>query len=124
MKRPFQDSVTELLWTIPALGLTLALSATAAFAQHEGKSADEVAKELSNPAGALASLVNNIEYTRYKGDLPGADEIWLTSSTREISPVTRLDDRSIGDGTPGPLWRRMIGIYRDYTNAVREGRAA
>ena len=32
MKRPFQDSVTELLWTIPALGLTLALSATAALA--------------------------------------------------------------------------------------------
>ena len=43
-------------------------------AQHEGKSADEVAKELSNPAGSLASLVNSLEYTIYEGDLPGADD--------------------------------------------------
>src|SRR5210317_1485954 len=38
------------------------------------KSADEVAKELSNPAGALASLVFSLEYTTYKGDLPDADD--------------------------------------------------
>jgi hypothetical protein len=74
MRRTFCDEVTRGIWTTWAFALALALSATAAFAQHEGKSADEVAKELSNPAGALASLVNNIEYSRYKGDLPGADD--------------------------------------------------
>jgi len=54
----------------------------------------------------------------------GADEIWLTSSTREISPVIRLDDRRISDGVPGPLWKRMIGLYQDYKTAVRNGEAS
>jgi hypothetical protein len=41
---------------------------------HNKASADAVAKELSNPAGSLASLSNNLEYTDYKGDLPNADD--------------------------------------------------
>ncbi|MDH5515149.1 MAG: D-amino acid aminotransferase, partial [Gammaproteobacteria bacterium] len=52
-----------------------------------------------------------------------ADEIWLTSSTREISPVIQLDNTAIGDGKPGPLWNKMIVLYRDYTDAVRRGEA-
>ena len=39
-----------------------------------GKSADQVAKELSNPAGSLASLSNNLVFQTYKGDLPDADD--------------------------------------------------
>jgi D-alanine transaminase len=58
-----------------------------------------------------------------QAELNSADEIWLTSSTREISPVTRLDDHSVGDGTPGPLWQRMIRIYQDYKSAVGAGEA-
>jgi D-alanine transaminase len=46
--------------------------------------------------------------------LAGADEIWLTGSTREILPVTRLDGAVIGNGRPGPLWVRMIAHYQDY----------
>ena len=53
-----------------------------------------------------------------------ADEIWLTSSTREISPVTRLDDTVISGGVPGPLWRRMISLYREYKTAIRKGEAS
>lgn len=56
-------------------------------------------------------------------ELFNADEVWLTSSTREISPVTQLDEKTIGDGKPGPAWDRMIGLYRDYTDAVRRGEA-
>ena len=52
-----------------------------------------------------------------------ADEIWLSSSTREISPVVRLDDTTVGEGTPGPVWKRMITLYQDYKEALREGRA-
>ncbi|MEN8206466.1 MAG: D-amino acid aminotransferase [Pseudomonadota bacterium] len=52
-----------------------------------------------------------------------ADEVWLTSSTREISPVTRLDDTIINSGVPGPLWGRMITLYQDYKKAIRDGKA-
>jgi D-alanine transaminase len=56
-------------------------------------------------------------------ELFAAEEIWLTSSTREISPVTRLDDTVISAGKPGPLWRRMISLYQDYKTALRNGEA-
>ena len=56
-------------------------------------------------------------------DLLNADEVWLTSSTREISPVTRIDDSAVGSGEPGPVWKHMITLYQDYKEAVREGRA-
>jgi D-alanine transaminase len=58
-----------------------------------------------------------------EAELFGADEIWLTSSTREISPVTRLDDTVISAGKPGPLWKRMIALYQDYKTALRSGAA-
>jgi D-alanine transaminase len=57
------------------------------------------------------------------GDLDRAEELWLTSSTREILPVTRLDGKAVGTGTPGPLWQRMTRLYQDYKDAVRSGSA-
>jgi len=61
-------------------------------------------------------------------DIPGealreAEEIWLTSSTKEIVPVTRLDELPIGSGRPGPLWQRLYAIYQDYKRALREAAA-
>jgi D-alanine transaminase len=44
-------------------------------------------------------------------DLDTADEIWLTSSTREVMPVTRLNDKPVADGKPGPLWRQINELY-------------
>jgi D-alanine transaminase len=54
-------------------------------------------------------------------DLASADEIWLTSSTKEILPVTRLDGVAVGDGRPGPLFRRMLDLYQDYKQRLRRG---
>lgn len=44
-------------------------------------------------------------------DLLGADEVFLTSSLRGIAPVSRIDGRAIGDGSPGPLTRRIAAEY-------------
>ena len=43
--------------------------------------------------------------------LAAADEVFVTASTVEVLPVTRLDGRRVGDGRPGPLTRRLQGLY-------------
>lgn len=53
--------------------------------------------------------------------LAHASEIWITSSTREIVPVTQLNSSAVGDGSPGPVWKTMREHYRVYKAAVREG---
>ncbi|MFW5860375.1 MAG: aminotransferase class IV [Planctomycetota bacterium] len=45
-------------------------------------------------------------------DLHRADELWITSSVRELMPVIRVDDTPIGDGRPGPLAQRIRERYR------------
>lgn len=52
-----------------------------------------------------------------------ADEIWITSSTKEIIPVTRLDDLPVGGGRPGPVWQQAIDLYQQYKQAFRQGKA-
>jgi len=56
-------------------------------------------------------------------DLASADELWVTSSTREIMPATRLNGQPVGTGKPGSVWRTMIDHYRRYKDAVRAGEA-
>lgn len=57
-------------------------------------------------------------------DLQRADEIWLTSSTKEVLAVTRLDGETVGDGRPGPVWQRVYRLYQDYKQMLRRlGRA-
>jgi D-alanine transaminase len=57
-------------------------------------------------------------------ELRGADEVWLTSSTKEILAVTTLDGQPVGNGRPGPLYRRMLALYQGYKHAVMRGKAA
>lgn len=48
----------------------------------------------------------------------GADEIWVTSSTKEVLAVTTLDGKPVGDGAPGMLFRRMHALYQDFKRDV------
>jgi branched-chain amino acid aminotransferase len=50
--------------------------------------------------------------TLYPADLDTADEAFITSTTRELSPVVRIDDRVIGSGRPGPITRKLLAGYR------------
>jgi len=45
-------------------------------------------------------------------DLFGADEAFLTSTTREALPIVQVDDRTIGSGKPGPVTRALLEGYR------------
>ena len=45
-------------------------------------------------------------------ELRSADEIWLTSSTREILPVIRLDGVLVGNGNPGGVWHTLMRAYQ------------
>lgn len=42
-----------------------------------------------------------------------ADEAFLTSSVRGVVPITRLDDSPVGDGSVGPVTRRLMSLYAD-----------
>lgn len=47
-----------------------------------------------------------------------ADEIWITSATKEVMPVTRLDGQAVGTGKPGPIYKRIHGLYQDYKRTI------
>jgi branched-chain amino acid aminotransferase len=51
-------------------------------------------------------------------DLFGADEAFLTSTSKEIVPIVRVDERPIGPGEPGPITRRLLDAYRRKALAV------
>lgn len=53
----------------------------------------------------------------FPGDLYRADEVFITSSIRELMPAVQVDDVRIGDGHPGPLYRRLHRAYRARTVA-------
>ncbi len=42
-----------------------------------------------------------------------ADEIWLTSSSKDVAPVVELDDKPVGGGQPGPVWETAQRIFRE-----------
>jgi branched-chain amino acid aminotransferase len=52
------------------------------------------------------------EAVLHDADLFGADEAFLTSSTRELVPIVQVDDRRIGNGAPGPLTRALLERFR------------
>ncbi len=51
-------------------------------------------------------------------DLFGADEAFLTSTSKEIVPIVRVDDRVIGRGAPGAVTLRLLDAYRAKARAV------
>lgn len=48
------------------------------------------------------------------GELKTADEIWISSSSREVQPVTHLDGAPVGDGVPGAMWKRLDALFQTY----------
>lgn len=53
-----------------------------------------------------------------EAELHNAEEIWITSSTKKILPVLKLNKEPVGCGQAGPVWRRMIKHYHDYKDTL------
>ena len=53
-----------------------------------------------------------------EAELRGADEIWLTSSSKEVLAVVSLDARPVGAGRPGPVFARMHALYQEFKHKV------
>lgn len=46
-----------------------------------------------------------------------ADEVFISSSIRELMPVVRIDERTIAGGKPGPVFRRLLSEFRKHVRA-------
>jgi branched-chain amino acid aminotransferase len=57
-------------------------------------------------------------------DLIGADEAFLTSTTRELVPIVRVDDKTIGAGVPGPITQALLQGFRRKAEALTRPIAA
>jgi branched-chain amino acid aminotransferase len=53
-----------------------------------------------------------VESPLREADVLGADEMFITGTTRELTPVVALDDRQIGEGKPGPVTGRLLETFR------------
>jgi len=66
---------------------------------------------------ATSDAVLEVDITR--ADLLSADEIWLTSSGRELAAVSHVDGVPVGHVCPGPVYRRVAGRYAAFKASVR-----
>jgi D-alanine transaminase len=53
-----------------------------------------------------------------EAEVRAADEIWVTSSSKEVLAIISLDGRKVGDGRPGPQFRRMYELYQEFKRKV------
>ena len=53
-----------------------------------------------------------------EAELRAADEVWMTSSTKEILAIATLDGKPVGTGKPGPYAEQMWQWYQDFKNTV------
>lgn len=69
-------------------------------------------------ANAIAHEVRPVT----ESELRSADEIWITSSSREVLAITTLDGKPVGRGEnagkPGPVGARVYALYQDFKAKV------
>ena len=53
-----------------------------------------------------------------EADVRAADELWVSSSSKEVFPIVQLDGRPVGDGRPGPVFQRMYALYQEFKQKV------
>lgn len=64
---------------------------------------------------ARAAGIPTVEVDLPRSAITGADEVFITSTIREIVPVTRVDGQPVGGGRPGPVTGRIALGFRELT---------
>jgi D-alanine transaminase len=58
-----------------------------------------------------------------EAEVRAADEVWVTSSSKEVLAIVTLDGKPVGEGRPGPVFRRMYRLYQEFKqNVMRAGK--
>ncbi|HEY1181283.1 MAG TPA: D-amino acid aminotransferase [Rhodocyclaceae bacterium] len=57
-----------------------------------------------------------------EAEVRSADELLMSSSTREALPIVELDGRAVGTGRPGPVGQALIAAYQDFKRTVMYGK--
>lgn len=70
---------------------------------------------------AASQNIEAIECDIHINELFSADEVWISSSTREIVPIISIDGKPVKNGIPGPVWKRMTSCYADYKKRLIGG---
>lgn len=73
---------------------------------------------------AAAHKIPNEVRTVSEYEVRTAQELLLTSSTKEIMPITRLDGKPVGDGKPGPMFALLYQLYQNYKVTIMRGAAS
>ena len=73
----------------------------------------DVVVELAQAAGMPIEFAEISE-----AEVRAADEVWITSSSKEVLAITELDGKPVGDGKPGPAFRRMHQLYQEFKQRV------
>ena len=53
-----------------------------------------------------------------EAEVRSADEVWVTSSSKEVLAIVMLDGKPVGDGKPGPWFKRIYQGYQDFKRTV------
>ena len=74
-------------------------------------------------AGEIAHAVRPVT----EAELRGADEVWVTSSSKEVLAITMLDGKPVGRGqhagNPGPVFERVHALYQQFKTRVMRAAA-
>lgn len=73
----------------------------------------DVVVELAQAAGMPLELRDISE-----AEVRAADELWITSSSKEVLAIVQLDGKPVGDGKPGATFRRMYQLYQEFKQRV------
>jgi D-alanine transaminase len=61
-----------------------------------------------------------VEEAVTESQLAEAEELWVSSSTKEVLPITRLNGVKVGQGVPGPVWQKIDALYQHVKDEERD----